>query len=390
MKCDAVVLAAGRGTRLWPFTETQAKPAIKIIDRPIIHYVLDFLQVNGVRKVCVVVNHRAEDVISAVESYGMKAVFVHQKEPRGTGDAVLAVEKHVGERFIVANGDVLLLSSVVLPGNSVLLVDRPHNGEFGTPVVRNGVLVDIREKEPGSMINGGVYHLRDEIFEYLEDLKLSPRGEYEITDVLPRLGLRAVSVRGDQWLDIGRPWDLLSAARLLLNRMPEHREGSIEPRATLKGKVIVAGNAEVRNGAYIVGPAYIGPGAEVGPNAYIRPYSVIQENARVGNAVEIKSSILMDGAHVSHLSYVGDSVLGRSVNFGAGTITANLRFDDKPVSGVRRKMGAFVGDSVKTGVHASFMPGVRIGTGAWIFPGAVVYDDVPSGAKVSGIYRGTA
>jgi len=390
MKCDAVVLAAGKGTRLWPFTETQAKPAIKIIDKPLIHYVLDFLKANGVEKPCIIVNHCAEDVISAVESYGMKARFVRQDEPKGTGHALMVAEKYVGDRFIVANGDVLLTSNVTLPENSILLVERPHNGEFGTPVLKNGVLVDMREKERGDMINGGVYHLRDEVFNHLADLEPSPRGEYEITDILPKLGLRAVTVRGDQWLDVGRPWDLLSAARILLSRIPERRDGEIEPRATLKGKVIVSEGAEVRNGAYIKGPAYIGSGATVGPNAYIRSYSVIQENARVGNAVEIKASFLMDGAHASHLSYVGDSVIGRDVNFGAGTITANLRFDDKPVLGVRRKMGAFVGDSVKTGVHVSLMPGVRVGSGAWIFPGSIVYSDVPSSAKVSGIYRGSS
>ncbi|NPA76799.1 MAG: nucleotidyl transferase, partial [Candidatus Diapherotrites archaeon] len=147
---------------------------------------------------------------------------------------------------------------------------------------------------------------------------------------------------------------------------------------------------EVRNGAYVVGPAYIGPGAVVGPNAYVRSYSFIGAGARVGNAVEIKASVLMDGAHVSHLSYVGDSVLGPHVNFGAGTITANLRFDDRPIRGVSRKMGAFVGEGVKTGVHVSLMPGVRVGAGAWIFPGAVVYSDVPAGTRVSGIYRTSA
>ncbi len=387
MKCDAVVLAAGAGSRLWPFTETQAKPAIKIIDRPLVHYVLDFLRFNGVEKLCVVVNYRAEDVVSAVESYGVRVRFVYQKAPKGTGHALMIAEKHLGDHFIVANGDVLLLSNVRLPVNSILVVNRPHGGEFGTPIVQNGILVGMREKEPGRMINGGVYHLSADVFGYLDGLKPSPRGEYEITDVLPELGLRAVFVRGDHWLDVGRPWDLLSAARALVARMPERRDGNVEPRATLKGKVIVSDGAEIRNGAYVQGPAYIGPGAVVGPNSYVRPYSVIQESARVGNAVEVKASILMEGAHVSHLSYVGDSVLGRGVNFGAGTITANLRFDNAPVRGVRRKLGAFVGDSAKTGVHVSLMPGVRIGANAWVFPGSVVFSDVPSSARVGGIYR---
>lgn len=387
MKCDAVVLAAGKGTRLWPFTETVAKPAIEIVDRPLIHYVLDFLRSNGVEKVCVVVNHQRETVERAVRDYGIKARFVEQKEPKGTGHALMCAERHVGDDFIVVNGDLLLTKHVKLPERSMVVVRRPHTGEYGTPIVKNGVVVGLREKEPGDLVNAGIYRLSDEVFAHLSDLSPSPRGEYEITDVLPKMGLRAVEMRSEHWMDVGYPWDILSATQRVLHAIPERRDGYIEPRATLKGKVIVSPDAEIRNGVYIEGPAYIGPDAVVGPNAYIRPYSVIGRNARVGNAVEIKASVLMEGAHVSHLSYVGDSVLGKGVNFGAGTITANLRFDDKPVLGVRRKMGAFVGDEVHTGVHAAFMPGVRVGPNAFIFPGSVVYSDVPSGERVAGIYR---
>ena len=387
MKCDAVVLAAGKGTRLWPFTETTAKPAIEILDRPLIHYVLDFLVHNGVKKPCIVVNYRKEDVIRAVESYGIKARFVEQTRPMGTGHALMIAERYVGDDFIVVNGDLLLDGSINLPQNSILVINRPHNGEYGTVVLEDGKLVGIREKEPGALINGGAYRLNDSVFEYLHDLSPSPRGEYEITDVLPKLGLGAVVVPSDYWLDVGRPWDLLVATRRVLSTLPSRQDGDISSHAILRGKVFVADGAEIRGSVYVEGPTYVGPGAVVGPHSYIRKYSVIGRDVRVGNAVEIKASVLMTGAHVAHLSYVGDSVLGRGVNFGAGTVTANLRFDDRPVRGVSRKLGAFVGDGTKTGVHVSLMPGVRVGAGAWIFPGAVVYSDVPSGARVSGIYR---
>ncbi len=387
MKCDAVVLAAGKGERLWPFTVTQAKPAIRIVGRPLIHYILDFLRFNGVRKVCVVVDYRKEDVVDAVNSFGIRARYVEQGDIRGTGAALLSAEKYVSDEFLVANGDILLLRRVKMPPQSILLVNRPHNGEFGTPIVNNGILADVREKEPGDAINGGVYHLDSCIFDLLRDAPLSTRGELEITSVLPRLGLRAVYVPDNGWMDVGRPWDLIRASARVLTLLPERRDGEVESRATLKGKVVVEEGAEIRNGAYIRGPAYVGSGAVVGPNAYVRPNSVICRNARVGNAVEVKASVLMAGAHVSHLSYVGDSVVGRNANLGAGTITANLRFDEKPVRGVSRKMGAFIGDGVRTGVHVSLMPGVRIGPHAWIFPGSVVYSDVPAGDRVSGIYR---
>ncbi len=407
MKCDAVILAAGKGTRMFPFTDTQAKPAIDLLDRPLLHYVLDFLRYNGVKKVCVVVGYRSDDVVSAAESYGaeeppvhpvlpewtsepVKFRFVHQDAPLGTGSALLAAERFVSDDFIVVNGDLLITAPVLVKERSILVVRREHGGEYGTPVFKDGVLVGIREKQPGTFVNGGVYRVTGDIFQWLHGLKPSPRGEYEITDALPHLKLRPVCVSPKDWLDVGRPWDILTAARRLLAHVPSEIRGDVQDGAHIHGAVYVARGATVRSGAYIVGPVYIGPGATVGPNAYVRQNTVISADARVGNAVEIKASVLQRGAHVSHLSYVGDSVLGPHVNFGAGTITANLRFDDKPVLGVSRKLGAFVGENVKTGVHVSIMPGVRVGADAWIFPQSVVYSDVPRGARVGGIYRGCA
>jgi bifunctional UDP-N-acetylglucosamine pyrophosphorylase/glucosamine-1-phosphate N-acetyltransferase len=94
----------------------------------------------------------------------------------------------------------------------------------------------------------------------------------------------------------------------------------------------------------------------------------------------------MDNAHIGHLSYVGDSVLGENCNLGAGTITANYRFDagtikttvkDKVVDSGRRKLGAIMGDNVKTGINALFMPGVKVGNGSWVGPNVMVQRDLP-------------
>ena len=99
----------------------------------------------------------------------------------------------------------------------------------------------------------------------------------------------------------------------------------------------------------------------------------------------------MDGAKVPHLSYVGDSILGQGSSLGAGTITANLRFDDSGVpsevrghrtDSQRRKLGAILGDGVRTGINVSIFPGVKIGAGAWIWPGVAVSRDVVAGERV--------
>jgi len=126
--------------------------------------------------------------------------------------------------------------------------------------------------------------------------------------------------------------------------------------------------------------------SDIGPNCFIRPYTSIGKGVRVGNACEIKNSILMDKTRIGHLSYVGDSVIGEDCNLGAGTITANYRFDGKTIKmnvkgkifdSERTKLGIIIGDHVKTGINALFMPGVKIGSNSWIGPNVVINEDVP-------------
>jgi bifunctional UDP-N-acetylglucosamine pyrophosphorylase/glucosamine-1-phosphate N-acetyltransferase len=129
----------------------------------------------------------------------------------------------------------------------------------------------------------------------------------------------------------------------------------------------------------------IGENCTIGPNCFIRSCTTIGNDSKVGNAVEIKNSIIGDNTSIGHLSYVGDSVIGDYVNLGAGTITANLRHDDKnissPVKGDmvdsgRRKLGAIIGDNVHTGINTSIYPGRKIWPEKTTLPGEIVSKDV--------------
>ena len=178
---------------------------------------------------------------------------------------------------------------------------------------------------------------------------------------------------------------MLTANQQILDDAEPRIEGTIEDGAVIKGSAVVEPSATIRAGAYIQGPVYIGEESVVGPNCYIRAHTALCKNVKVGNAVEIKNSIIMDYTNVGHLSYVGDSIIGRKSNFGAGTITANLRHDDKTVKATvkgkristgRRKMGAIIGDEVKTGIGTLLSPGVMIYPGARTGIGAVIERDI--------------
>ncbi|RLI59167.1 MAG: glucose-1-phosphate thymidylyltransferase, partial [Candidatus Thorarchaeota archaeon] len=246
----------------------------------------------------------------------------------------------------------------------------------------------------GNLVNAGIYAVGDSLWEAIRKTNLSPRGEYEITDsiqMLIREGNVGAYTLPSWWIDVGRPWDLLEANRLLLSDMPGRIEGVVEEGATILNTAVIEEGARVKAGAYVEGPVYISEGDVVGPNCYLRAYTYLGKRVKVGNAVEVKNSIIMEGTNVGHLSYVGDSIIGANSNFGAGTITANLRHDNKSVSVTvkgarvnsgRRKLGAIIGDDVKTGIGTSISPGVVLHQGARTGIGVIVDRDIGPGQLV--------
>jgi len=128
----------------------------------------------------------------------------------------------------------------------------------------------------------------------------------------------------------------------------------------------------------IEGPIWIGANVEIRPGAYLRGGVWIGDGAIIGASSEIKHSILLPGARAPHLNYVGDSMLGSGVNLGAGTILSNFRHDGgeivipTPTGSLatgRRKLGALLGDGVKTGCNCVLHPGVIVGSGSGLYPG---------------------
>jgi bifunctional UDP-N-acetylglucosamine pyrophosphorylase/glucosamine-1-phosphate N-acetyltransferase len=407
----AVVLAAGEGVRLQPITSTRPKHLVEVGGKPILEYCLSSLKASGIDEVLIVVHYMAEAIrlrFGDGKSFGLRIDYVEQKAIVGTGNAVSVVEPHVSDDFVLLYGDLLFtteaLKSVIAlhqkerPAATMAVVPVGKPEDYGIVELENGNRVKrivekpSRQEAPTNLANAGIYVFSVEIFERIGRISASSRGELEITDAISLLAkegkaVLAVTLSPDDWFDIGRPWDLLEANRWALERMNHKVIGFIEDGAHLIGPVTVAKSARIRSGAYIEGPALIDEEADVGPNCYIRPHTSIGKKVRVGNACEVKNSILMRGTHVGHLSYIGDSILGEKCNLGAGTVTANYRFDagpikmmvkDKLVNSERKKLGAVLGDNVKTGINALLMPGVKVGDSSWVGPNVVVDRDLPA------------
>ena len=407
----AVLLAAGEGVRLLPITATRPKHLIKVGGKPILQFCLEAVKNAGITE-AIIVTHYMGDAIRQYfgdgEKLGLRISYVEQKAVLGTGNAASVAEPYVDDDFILVYGDLLFGADAVKNvlqsykrGKTVAVigvvpVDKPES--YGIieldeeKKVKRIVEKPAAGKAPSNLANAGVYVLSQEIFDKIKQTKASVRGEWELTDAVTLFAkegktVLAAEISKEDWFDVGRPWDLLDANNWALKRMEHQLLGTIEQGAHLIGPVSVAESARIRSGAYVEGPCFIDEECDIGPNCYIRAGTSLGRKVRVGNACEIKNSIIMDYTQVGHLSYVGDSILGEHCNLGAGTVTANYRLDagaikmmvkDQLVDTGRRKLGAVLGDNVKTGIKSLFMPGVKVGVNSWIGPNLMVERDLPA------------
>lgn len=158
-----------------------------------------------------------------------------------------------------------------------------------------------------------------------------------------------------------------------------HKQGIIQAGAFVGENVILCPGSVVESGAYIKGPAYVGGQSVIRHGAYLREGSVVGEHCVVGHASEVKASILLDGSSAPHFNYVGDSVLGRNCNIGAGVKLSNVKHTKTEITVKcgeeyyrtgRMKLGAILGDGVALGCNSVCNPGTLVGPGTLVYPNA--------------------
>ena len=403
----AIILSAGEGSRMRPLTLTKPKTMLPVAGKPIIQYNIESLRDNGIKDILLIVRYKEEmvrDYFGDGHDFGVNISYKTQKDFLGTANAISYGEDFIKDSLIVLNGDIILDNEIIneiikkynymKPDTLMLLTEVEDPSAFGVVEIENGNIKSIvekpkKEEAPSNLVNAGIYVFNKDIFEKIKKTELSERGEYEITDSVSLQIADGKTVIGHKtskdWIDVGRPWELIEVNEELISQLKTDIKGHVEDGAHIHGEIFLDEGSIIRAGVYIEG------NCDIGPNSYIRGNSYFGDNVHVGNAVEIKNSIIMENTNVSHLSYVGDSVIGSNCNIAAGTNIANLRFDNRSVktkiknqmidSG-RRKFGSIIGDSVKTGINSSFSPGVKVGHNSTIGSGVLLYDDVPSNTRV--------
>lgn len=176
----------------------------------------------------------------------------------------------------------------------------------------------------------------------------------------------------DIFNEISAVWEVLEKIALFISQRFDK-----ELKSNHKNHVYVGYGTVIEKGAFIKGPAIIGKNCFIAHGAYIRENVIIGDNVKIGHASEIKNSVILNGTHIAHFNYIGDSVIGNNGNFGAGAITANYRLDGKNVSVKHKslkidtqllKFGAIVGDGTKIGVGVILNPGTVLGKNCIVYP----------------------
>ena len=390
---QAVIMAAGKSTRTWPLTLTKPKPLLKVMNKEIIKHNLDALQ-GLVGEVIIIVGFKKEMIIEEIgHKYGkLKIRYAEQKTQLGTGHALKYVEKLIKGKFIVMGGDDIFskkdIKACLRHKYAVLGCKVEDPGRFGVFVVKGKEVKKVVEKPKkfvSDIANAGLYVFDKSVFKF--KLRKSQRGEYEIIDYINALIKKervvCENVKG-RWLSVGYPWDLIEANSVLVSEMKNDIKGKVEKNVIVKGKLKAGKGTKILSGTYIKGNVIIGENCLIGPNCYLRGNTSIGDGCHIGQAVEIKNSVIMDNAKVPHLSYIGDSVIGENSNLGAGTITANLKHDNKNVRSVvkgkivdtgRRKFGTIIADDVHTGINTTIYPGRKIWPGVSTLPGEIIDKD---------------
>lgn len=413
MKLKAIILSAGEGSRMRPLTLTKPKTMLPVAGKPIIQYNIESLRDNGITDILLIVRYKEEMVRNYFgdgSDFGVNIFYKTQKDVLGTANSISYGEDFIDDSIIVLNGDIILDDEIIheiikkynylTPDTLMLLTEVEDPSAFGVVEIENGNIKSIvekpkREEAPSNLVNAGIYIFNKDIFDKIRKTEISERGEYEITDSVSLQIKDNKTVIGHKtskdWIDVGRPWELIEVNEDLIGKLKTEIKGTIEDGAFIHGEVFLDEGSVIKAGVYIEGNVYIGKNCDIGPNSYIRGNTYFGDNVHVGNAVEIKNSIIMENTNVSHLSYVGDSVIGSNCNIAAGTNIANLRFDNatiktkiknQKIDSGRRKLGAIIGDSVKTGINSSFSPGVKVGHNSTIGSGVLLYEDLPSDTRV--------
>ena len=394
---QAVILAGGESSRFVPFQRNRHKTTFLLFGEPIIVQTLRALKSVGVKKVEIVRSPNDEvikEVVGAAK-LSLKVNFHTQKEPLGTGDALLTAKGVLEERFLMVSGQQVNVADHLnlLSGkeNGVVLfsqkTDEPQ--KYGMLALNgNRVTRAVEKPKDARGLSDqrimGIYVFTRDFIDFMATFKITDYLLVEALDAYTKENEVVAVETPYPAISLKYAWDLFKVLDYrfsLLPSKPQIKKGAkVAKSAVLKGTVVVENGAVVEDYAVVEGPCYIGKKTIVGTFCKVRPGTVLEEDVVLQNAVEIKHSIVGKGTHL-HSGYLGDSIVGEDVRIGAGFISGNRRLDrgnirvmvkGELVDTKSTFFGTLIGDRARIGIHCGTNPGVIILPETHILPGTVV------------------
>ncbi|WP_298402751.1 glucose-1-phosphate thymidylyltransferase [uncultured Chloroflexus sp.] len=330
-----LVLSGGKGTRLRPITYTSAKQLVPVANKPVLFRVIEAIRDAGITDIGIVIGDTGDEIRAAVGNgrrWGVKITYIPQEAPLGLAHAVKISRDFLGDdRFVMFLGDNCI------QGGISPLIEQFGRSDYNAQIVLkkvadprsfgvaelddDGRIIRLVEKprEPKSdLALVGIYMFDHHVFEAVEAIRPSARGELEITDAIQWLVSHGYNVypyiHEGWWIDTGKKDDMLEANRLVLDEMEPSVQGYVDRDSQLIGKVIIEPGAEIINST-IRGPAIIGEHTRI-VNAYVGPFTSIYHHCHIEEC-EIEHSIVLEYCTIRGLPHrLEDSLIGRNVEIG--------------------------------------------------------------------------
>ncbi len=403
---QAVLLAAGASSRMYPFSENGHKSMIKILGKPLLEHVILGLKSKNIADLIIVVNEKNDtrDYFGNGEKLGVNISYVTQKNPDGAGNALLLCKDLINDDFLLINSyrvdcdkyiDALLDKK---SGNdaTLLLHDRDNTWLYGVVKVENEKVIGIVEKpekgtEPSKKCIVGIYLFSKNFLEILENI---PSEHYQLEKALDSFSKShkiSFVESNDEDIVLKYPWDLFRIKDYLLNSIKSNQGNNVKigEDVIIEGEVFIGDNVTIMDKATLKGPCFIGNNSYIGSNSLLRDGVDVEEDSVVGSFMEVKNTLIMKGSK-THSGFLGDSIIGENVRVAASVTTTNVRLDrenifsviaDKKIDTGLKELGVIIGSNTKLGGNVTIMPGIVIGDNSLIGPSTTVISNVESNVK---------
>jgi len=326
-----IILHGGHGTRLRPLTHTGPKQLLPIANKPMSQYAIEDLREAGITDIGMIIGdvypEKVKEYYGDGSDFGVKITYIPQDKPKGISHAIRLCKDFVGnDKFVVYLGDNVLRKGLVgytkkfqseQADALILLCEVDDPSKFGIAELdqNNSKIKKISEKPKNSTSNLaviGIYFLTPVIFDIIDTLKPSWRGELEISEALHIMLEKNLQVIYDTvtgwWKDTGTPDDILHANQLILDSIGTENQFLLNQGSKVQDKIVMGKNTTITRDSFVTGPVVIGNDCTIGPGARIGPYVSVGNNSTIKNC-DIENSILMAGCKIESRIQISDSII---------------------------------------------------------------------------------